>query len=74
MVGRDDGGSRIAAAASAGAHLVYAPTVAEIYPSGHATTVHVAGLSDGLCGPHRAGHFDGVATVVAKLLLRPRGR
>jgi len=47
--------------------FVLAPPVEAVYPSGHATTVHVAGLTDGLCGPLRPGHFDGVATVVAKL-------
>ena len=46
---------------------VFAPSVDAVYPEGHATTVHVAGLSDGLCGRLRPGHFDGVATVVAKL-------
>jgi len=46
---------------------VLAPSVDSVYPEGHATTVHVAGLTDGLCGPLRPGHFDGVATVVAKL-------
>ena len=60
----------VAAAAQAGAHLVFAPTVAEMFPSGHATLVHVAGLSEGLCGRHRPGHFDGMATVVTKLLLQ----
>jgi len=60
----------VAAAMQAGAHLVFAPTVAGMFPSGHATMVHVAGLSEGLCGPHRPGHFDGVATVVTKLLLQ----
>jgi len=60
----------VAAAAQAGTHRVFAPTVAEMYPPGHATTVHVAGLSEGLCGPHRLGHFDGMATVVTKLLLQ----
>ena len=59
-----------AAAAQAGAHLVFAPTVGDMYPPGHATTVHVAGLTEGLCGRHRPGHFDGVATVVTKLLLQ----
>ena len=49
---------------------LYAPTVAEMYPQGFATTVTVAGLSDHLCGPHRPGHFAGVATVVSKLLLQ----
>lgn len=53
-----------------GADLLYAPDVGEMYPDGFATTVHVAGLTDGLCGPLRPGHFDGVATVVSKLLLQ----
>ncbi len=46
---------------------VYAPDGAEIYPDGFATTVSVSGLTDALCGAHRPGHFDGVATVVTKL-------
>jgi pantoate--beta-alanine ligase len=52
----------------AGVDVLFAPDVSEIYPDGFATTVHVGGLTDCLCGPHRPGHFDGVATVVAKLL------
>lgn len=55
---------------SLGAHLLYAPPATQIYPPGFATTVSVAGVSEGLCGAHRAGHFDGVATVVAKLFLQ----
>lgn len=52
------------------ADLLYVPDADQIYPPGFATTVSVAGVSEGLCGSHRPGHFDGVATVVAKLLLQ----
>ena len=59
-----------AALSAAGSDAIYAPGAAAIYPEGFATTVSVSGLTAGLCGPHRPGHFDGVATVVAKLLLQ----
>ncbi|HET6832116.1 MAG TPA: pantoate--beta-alanine ligase [Solirubrobacterales bacterium] len=63
-------------AAAAGADLIYAPTVEDVYPSGFATAVEVGGLTDVLCGdPARRGraHFRGVTTIVAKLLnaIRP---
>lgn len=54
----------------AGADLAYTPDLAGMYPPGFATTVSVAGLTDTLCGAHRPGHFAGVATVVAKLLIQ----
>ncbi|MDO8606916.1 MAG: pantoate--beta-alanine ligase [Phaeospirillum sp.] len=54
----------------AGCHLLFAPTVAEMYPDGFATTIAVGGVSEGLCGTVRPGHFAGVATVVTKLLLQ----
>ncbi len=47
--------------------LVFAPTVAEMYPPGFQTYVEVTGVSQGLEGERRPGHFRGVATVVAKL-------
>lgn len=53
-----------------GIDLLFAPDVEEIYPEGFSTTVTVAGVSEGLCGDHRPGHFAGVATVVTKLLLQ----
>ena len=56
--------------ASVGCDLIYAPTTAEMYPPGFATTVTVAGVSEPLDGQARPGHFAGVATVVAKLLLQ----
>src|SRR5690606_11164531 len=51
----------------AGVSAVLLPSVDDIYPEGHTTTVHVAGVTDRLEGEYRPGHFDGVATVVAKL-------
>jgi pantoate--beta-alanine ligase len=58
-----------ALAAEAGADLLFAPSRDEVYPPGFATTVHVEGLTATLEGAHRGvAHFDGVATVVTKLL------
>lgn len=53
---------------AAGCDLVWLPTSDQLYPDGFATTVSVSGISKRWEGEHRAGHFDGVATVVAKLL------
>ena len=60
------------ALASVGCDLLYAPTLEAMYPPGFSTTVDVGGVSEGLCGGDRPGHFSGVATVVAKLLLQTR--
>lgn len=53
-----------------GADILYAPNAEEIYPDGFAANVSIAGVSEGLCGAGRPGHFDGVCTVVTKLLLQ----
>ncbi len=55
---------------SAGTDLVFCPGRDDVYPEGFSTIVSVTGVTSGLCGPFRPGHFDGVATVVAKLLLQ----
>jgi pantoate--beta-alanine ligase len=52
-----------------GATVIFAPSAEEMYPAGAATFVDVEGLSDRMDGKSRPGHFRGVATVVAKLLI-----
>jgi pantoate--beta-alanine ligase len=56
-----------AAAEAEGVDVLFVPSVPEMYPEPTVTTVHVAGLTEGLCGAARPTHFDGVTTVVAKL-------
>ncbi len=51
----------------AGASLVFAPSVSEMYPAGEKTRVRVMGITDALCGVSRPAHFEGVATIVTKL-------
>jgi pantoate--beta-alanine ligase len=58
-----------ALAETEGADVVFAPSVEELYPAGAATFVEVDGLSQRLDGASRPGHFRGVATVVAKLMI-----
>ena len=64
--------SDLAKLQDAGCDLVWMPTPADLYPKGFATTVSVSAVSARWEGEHRPGHFDGVATVVAKLLLAVR--
>lgn len=56
-----------ATATAEGVDVLFVPTVDEMYPDGMCTTVHVDGLTQGLCGASRPTHFDGVTTIVAKL-------
>ncbi len=58
---------------TAGADLIFAPRVQDVYPDDYRTYVTVERLTDGLCGASRPGHFRGVATVVSKLfnMVRP---
>ena len=65
-----DEAADFAAFHAAGVDLVFAPSVAEMYAPGFATNIRVGGVGDQLEGAHRPGHFDGVATVVSKLLLQ----
>ena len=66
---RDEAGDA-AKLAGAGCDLLFAPTVAEMYPPGFATSIAVGGVSQGLCGAFRPQMFGGVALVVTKLLLQ----
>lgn len=60
----------IAALESVNVDAVYLPSVDAIYPDGFSTGISVSGITSILCGAARPGHFDGVATVVCKLLLQ----
>ena len=66
---RDEAGDA-AKLASAGCDLMYAPTVAEMYDAGRATSIAVGGPAQGLCADFRPQMFGGVALVVTKLLLQ----
>jgi pantoate--beta-alanine ligase len=60
-------GKDLEACRAEGVDVVFVPSAEEMYPPESSTDVHVARVSEGLCGAHRPGHFDGVTTVVLKL-------
>jgi pantoate--beta-alanine ligase len=64
-----DEGADLAKLESAGCDFVWLPSPDDLFPEGFATTVSVSGVSARWEGEHRPGHFDGVATIVAKLLI-----
>jgi pantoate--beta-alanine ligase len=66
---RDEAGDA-AKLAEAGVDLVFVPSMDEMYPAGFATKVSLPSLTEDLCGAARPNHFEGVATVVTKLLLQ----
>ena len=66
---RDEAGD-IDKLGKAGADLIFMPEVAEMYPAGFSTTVKICDLTNDLCGAARPNHFEGVATVVTKLLIQ----
>lgn len=57
----------LAACESAGVDLLFSPSASAVNPDRQSATVHVPGVTDGLCAALRPGHFDGVATIVTKL-------
>ncbi|MFD0987123.1 pantoate--beta-alanine ligase [Methyloligella solikamskensis] len=66
---RDEKGD-LAKLTEAGVDVAYIPDAKQMFAPGFATRIHVKGLTDGLCGASRPGHFDGVCTIVAKFLLQ----
>ena len=67
-----DAASDLARLAEAGADAAWMPAADTMYPPGYASRIEVGGLTEGLCGAFRPGHFSGVATVVTKLLNQVR--
>jgi len=65
-----DEAADLQALSQSAANIVFAPSATEMYPDGFSTSVNVDAAGGILCDAHRPGHFDGVATIVAKLFLQ----